>query len=493
MNVLLWNPPSSRNRKPILPMSLLSLGAVLEEEPDVRYRIVDGNLERDVLATLDQALRDERPDVLAVTVMPGPQLQAAVPVCRELKRRHPRVPIVWGGYFPTQHVEACLRAPYVDFVVRGHGEMAFRDLLRAMARGDDPASIPGVATRDAAGGLRASALPPLPHPDRLPDFPHHRLPVAKYLRRTFLGSRTVPHHTSYGCPFTCNFCSVVYFTEGRWLAASAQRAASVVRRLATEHGANGLELHDNNFFVSEPRSAEFAERIADLGMRWWAEARVDTMLDFSEATWALLARSGLAMVFLGAESGSDEALQRMDKGGSITTEKTLQIAERCARHGIVPEMSFMLGNPPDPEGDVSRTLAFIRRVKQVNPATEVIIYVYTPVPLSGNLYDDASASGFRFPETLDEWTSPRWAEFAQRKSATLPWIRDPVRRRVHGFQRVLYAYHPTATDLRLHGWRRALLRGAAAWRWALELYELPIELQVLQRFIAHERPETSGF
>ena len=36
-------------------------------------------------------------------------------------------------------------------------------------------------------------------------------------------------------------------------------------------------------------------------------------------------------------------------------------------------------------------IEFIRKVKQVNPRTEIILYMYTPVPLSGVLYEQARA------------------------------------------------------------------------------------------------------
>ena len=63
--------------------------------------------------------------------------------------------------------------------------------------------------------------------------------------------------------------------------------------------------------------------------------------------------------------------------------------------GIVPEFSFVVGNPPDPEGDLAQTLAFIRRVKAVNAATEIILYVYSPVP-SGSFYERRSSMASRF-------------------------------------------------------------------------------------------------
>jgi hypothetical protein len=156
-------------------------------------------------------------------------------------------------------------------------------------------------------------------------------------------------------------------------------------------------------------------------------------------------------------------------------------------------MSFVLGNPPDPEADVRQTIAFIRRVKRVNPRTEVILYMYTPVPLAGELYDQARAEGFRFPETIEEWISPDWQEFSNRRSSTLPWLHDPLRRHVRDFERVLNAYYPTATDIRLSPSRRNLLRTAAAWRYHAGFYRFPLELRALSRLVPYQRPETTGF
>jgi radical SAM superfamily enzyme YgiQ (UPF0313 family) len=420
-------------------------------------------------------------------------LRTAVPLCRELKARHPNLTIVWGGYFPTQHWDACLRSEYVDYVVRGHGEVVFRSLVDALAAGQDPSELSGLAHRDAAGQPATNALAPIPHPDRMPEFPYQRVDVGRYARATFMGRRTLPHHSSYGCPFFCNFCAVVNMVGGRWLAQSAERTANVVRRLATEYGADAVEFYDNNFFVHEARTVDYAERVADLGVAWWGESRIDTLLKYSERSWRTMRDSGLRMVFMGAESGSDETLKRMNKGGSASTDKTLALAEKAGRYGIVPEYSFVLGNPPDPEADIHQTIDFIRRVKRVNPATEIIMYMYTPVPLAGELYDQARAEGFRFPETLEEWLSPEWQDFEQRRSDQMPWIEDRVRRYVRDFEKVLSAYHTTRTNPRLRGARRAVLRAASAWRYHLRLYSHPLELRALQKLISYQRPETCGF
>jgi radical SAM superfamily enzyme YgiQ (UPF0313 family) len=485
--VVLYNPQSLQDGKRVLPLSLLALGATLEGRAE--YVIVDGNEARDPLADLRRhAAAGAR--VLGVSAMPGPQLTRAVPHSEVLKREFPHLTVVWGGYFATQHADVCLRAPYVDYVVKGHADLSFPALVEALRGGwtGDPV-IPGVATR----GNLSVPVAAVPDPDRLPSYPYHRVNVERYVRNTFLGSRTLGHHSSYGCPFLCNFCAVVNMVEGRWRAESPERVEAIARRYHDEWRVNALEFYDNNFFTSEARTVEIAERMRPLGMAWWGEGRVDTLLKYSEDSWRLMRESGLRMVFLGAESGSAETLARMDKGGTLTPDQTLALARRMRTHGIVPEFSFVVGNPPDPEGDVAGTVEFIRKLKAANPASEIVMYHYTPVPLDGDLYASAAAKGFRFPQTLEEWAAPRWQEIARRHSGHLPWLDGGLRRRILDFERVLNAYYPTSTDVRLVGARRTLLRAASAWRYRLRFYAGAFELAALQRLFRYQRPETSGF
>jgi hypothetical protein len=490
--IILFNPRSSAGRTPVLPMSLLAVGAVLEGR--FPYHIVDGNLTDDAAAAIDGQIDGEAAStVLAVTVMPGPQLEHALPVCRELKRRHPALTVVWAGYFPSQHWESCLRSPVVDYVVRGHGELVFSELLEALDGGSSVEQIEGLARRDHAGAPASNPPAPIPHPAGLPEWNFDRVPMERYLRDTFLGRRTVGYASSYGCPYFCNFCAVVNMVGGKWRAQSAERVARVFETYHRRWSVDAVELVDNNFFVDEGRVADFSHRIKRLGMAWWGEGRVDTLLKYDDASWRAMRSAGLKMIFLGAESGSAETLQRMDKGGRLAPEMTLELVAKLGGLGIVPELSFVLGNPPDPEADAVGTMEFIRRVKKLNPLTEIILYMYTPVPLAGDLYNEAKAKGFAFPETLDEWVGPDWLDFVQRRSAAMPWVGRSLRSRIRHFERVLNAYYPTSTMTRLTPARRALLRAASAWRYHLRAYAWPLELDLLHGVMRYQRPETSGF
>lgn len=488
--IVLYNPKSTPSAKKPLPMSLLALAGRLAGRHD--YEIVDANLGGDAVARIIELGRARELTAIGVTVMPGPQLAQAVPDTRRLKAALPGVPIVWGGYFPSQHAEICLRDEAVDFCVRGQGEDTLLELGDLLVRGGSPAKVLGLSWKD---GARVAHNPrrPLVALDSLPEWPYERVPMEVYLHRHYLGARVGTHHSSYGCPFACSFCAVVELVQQRWLAESPARVERVMRVQRDRFGVDAVQFHDMDFFISEPRAKEIAERLGRLGLTWWALGRVDELMRYSDATWETLRASGLKMVFAGAESGSDEVLKRMNKGGQSAAPLAAELVVRLRRLGIVPEFSFVLGNPPDPEQDIDTTLEFIRRLKRLNPATEVILYMYTPVPRDGTLDEHARALGFRFPDTLDGWLRGEWQDFSMRRDPHTPWLTPRQHTRVRDFERVLNAWYPTTTDTRLHGWRRSTLRALGSWRYHLRAYRHPVELRAFHRLFGYQRPETAGF
>ena len=491
--ILFYNPLSTTPGKQPLPLSVLSLAAALED--GTSWALVDGNVTPDPAADIIQQLSkvpESGPAVLAVTVMPGPQLTQAIAVCRAVRVALPRVSIVWGGYFPTQHADVVLASPLVDFVVRSQGERPLRQLIAALRTGGSLGEIGGLSWKSGRRLVHNPAGAPVPL-DELPDLPYERVAMDRYLHANYLGQRTVAYNSSFGCPFACSFCAVVAMSHRRWLAQSPVRMAHAIRRLVREYAVDAVQMHDMDFFISEARAHEFAERIAPLGIRWWALGRIDALARYSDATWRTLARSGLAMVFSGAESASDATLADMHKGGRASAALAIELAGRMRRYGVVPEYSFVLGLPPDPAADVEQTLAFVRKIKRVNPSTEIVLYTYTPVPGEGALYERAAEAGFEFPTRLEDWATGHWQQLMMRRGEGIPWIDPDIRRRIRNFERVLNAYYPTVTDRRITPARRALLRAVSAWRYRLQAYDAPYELRALHRMLRYQRPETTGF
>ena len=73
--IILVNPKSAK-WKHRLPMSIMSLAAVLEDR--YPYELIDGNFEPDLEAKLVRTIRETNAKYLGITVMPGPQLLQAI-------------------------------------------------------------------------------------------------------------------------------------------------------------------------------------------------------------------------------------------------------------------------------------------------------------------------------------------------------------------------------------------------------------------------------
>ena len=106
---------------------------------------------------------------------------------------------------------------------------------------------------------------------------------------------------------------------------------------------------------------------------------------------------------------------------TLTIAQTLELAARTREHGIIPEFSFVLGGPDDPAAEIETTLQFIRRLKGINPAMELITYFYTPTPQRRGTYGDVDALAGT-PETLEEWTEPQWVQWMTHEDPRVPWM-----------------------------------------------------------------------
>src|SRR5580704_1955558 len=106
--IVFFHPRSTRPKNRRFPLAVLSIAAMIEGKED--YAIVDGNADPDPCQTIDRLMGQHNVELLAVSVMPGPQMAAAIPVCKAFREKHPRVPIVWGGYFPSLYADTALNA-----------------------------------------------------------------------------------------------------------------------------------------------------------------------------------------------------------------------------------------------------------------------------------------------------------------------------------------------------------------------------------------------
>jgi anaerobic magnesium-protoporphyrin IX monomethyl ester cyclase len=496
--VLLFNPRSAIAKYRI-PNSILNIAASIEGIFD--WVIVDGNCEEDPYVAIRSYLLTGEFKYIGFTVMPGPQLKQAVPISKKIKADFPNTVMIWGGYFPTNQFKVVLESGYVDFVINGPGDYAFPKLLHALENGEPYHTIRNLIFRSGDQLVKTTKeelieqdiLNPLPY-DRLNDF----YPINKYLGRTYLGNRTLAYHSSIGCPFTCSFCAVVPTYQARWKAKSAEHVYRDIKYIKNRWGADAIEFHDNNFFVSEKRTTEFARLIRPEKMNWWGMARIDTMDKFKDESLSLIREAGCKIIFFGAESGNDAVLHQLDKGGTQTGEQIARFAERLKAYDIIPEYSFVLGTPAPTEEEVMAQIEFdiqfIKRIKSVNPRTEIVLYTYSPVPMEGSeLYKQVLASGFEYPKQLEDWINPQWERFDLRKNPLTPWLNAAMINKIRNFETVLNGYYPTVSDIRLNNLKRRLIQWVSGLRYKTNFYHHPYEIKLLHRLWRYRQPEIQGF
>jgi anaerobic magnesium-protoporphyrin IX monomethyl ester cyclase len=487
--IILVNPRATRPGNRRFPLSVMSVGAALP--PEVRWEIVDGNRPgADPLAEIVGRVEAERGgsdpvQVVAFTVMPGPQLLSAVPLTRAVRARCPEVSIVWGGNFASLYPAPVLNAEFIDWVVRGQGEHTFLELLEVVAGRRVPETVAGLAWRTREGEHRINSERHWVGPDELPEPPYHRIAVDDYLHPTVLGRRSGVYQASIGCPYGCRFCGVISVFGSRQLQQAPERTVAHLSFLRERHGLDSVHFYDNNFFVGRAHADELAGRLEPLGLRWWCEARVDALLRLPDVTWQRLRQAGLAMVFCGAESGSDQVLARMNK--KTTTAQIREVAARTREHGIIPEFSFVFGDPDEPEHSIDVTLAFIRELKGINPDMELISYFYTPTPQRRGTYGNIDALAGT-PLTLEEWTEPEWLAWMTHEDPRVPWLDRRLKARVDDFELVLKSRFPSLHDRRTRDWGKALGRLLAQRRWDAARYDSPQLLRTVRRW-AQRAPE----
>jgi radical SAM superfamily enzyme YgiQ (UPF0313 family) len=477
-----------------------------------RYHLVDGNVDDHAANTVLKLLADDDTTLVGISVMPGPQVEPAIAISSVIRERFPEVPIVWGGYFPTLYPDSAINAPYVDYVVRGQGEDTLLELVEHLPEAGPPRDAHRASAATSARHLaavvdihgitwkREGRIVHNPdRPFKFPIMPYERLQNFDiYLRPSFMGNRTAVHQAAIGCRYHCTFCGVVSMFNGKTHLQGVERLAEVLKILRDRYGADTVQFYDHNFFDREATSVPILEVLAQSDVPWWCYARADTLASFADSTWKLIERSKLRMAYIGAEAASDVVLKGMRKG--TQTDHTLEAARLCRGHGVIPEFSFVLGGPEDPEGEIERTFEFIKKLKRIHPSCEVILYFYSPTPQRDRKAVELESSGAgipmlltygpdgpSLPTTPEEWTQKVWIDYVCHQDA--PWLTPKTRQRVKDFAKVLSCRFPTGQDYSTGRLGKTVLKALAGWRYSSGLYSGAWELDLARRLVGLREPQ----
>ncbi len=305
------------------------------------------------MARVRRRLSDERPDVVAVTAYTA-TLPAALEVLRAAREECPAAITIIGGVHPTHMAAEVLADPAVDYVVRGEGELALRELLDCLQSGEVPAKVAGVSYRVDGAVVSTPDRPFVRDLDALPiawdliDWP-------TYYYRTKPGSRLAITSWARGCPEACSFCSQQKLWRRTWRARDPEAVVAEARMLRERFGVDTLEVADELPTRDRARWEYILDRLIqeDLGIELLVETRADDVVRDADIV-GKYRDAGILHMYVGVESVSQERLDAMRK--RLRVQDSRRAIELLNDADIISETSFLLGFPDDTPQTVEETL-----------------------------------------------------------------------------------------------------------------------------------------
>jgi hypothetical protein len=238
------------------------------------------------------------------------------------------------------------------------------------------------------------------------DVPVLAPPSRRDLRRYVV--RMLGVYPARGCPFTCNFCSVIKIA-GRQVRSQPLATTLATLRIAKAAGVRYVMFTSDNF-NKIPEVTALLEAMIEERFRLPFFAQCDAQIHRQEELVALMARAGCFQMFVGVESFRREALAEAHKLHNHPRHYA-RIVELCRAHGISSHFSNILGFPGDTLPGIGEHL---RALQALSPDV-ASFYVLTPIP-GTEQYDDFLARGLIGERNLDRfdgatlnWRHPRLA------------------------------------------------------------------------------------
>jgi anaerobic magnesium-protoporphyrin IX monomethyl ester cyclase len=409
VNVLLFSMPDSFEHMPSVAIRMPN-GALasLAGNVDPHHRVGVADLvlvQTRVRETVERLVQQWSPDVVGLSVMTF-QRRTAHRLVRLVRALAPDVRVVVGGYDPSlapEHYKDSVDG--ADFIVRGEGDVTFRELLRAIEAGGGYEHIAGLSFRHGgeyrdtgtrpAANLSAGEIRPPRRASRVLD------------GYTVLGRAVDVVETSRGCTFDCSFCSIIEMRGRNFFTYPIERVIADIRD-ARDRGARAIFLVDDNIVLNVRRFEALCHAIIEAGLGgidYIVQAMTSTIANHGATLAPLMRRAGFRYVFLGIENVLEEDLEFLQarrkntkrEDGRSAGNASLDAIRHLHAHGMYVVGGLIVGNPNDTQASIEANLEFARHHVDWP-------YIQHPTPYPGTPMTEAfRAQGLIESERVEEY------------------------------------------------------------------------------------------
>lgn len=365
--------------RPYSTLGLLYISAYLKEH-NKQVSVVDSTfMHRE---EWKQAILNKQPSILAfytnlVTKVTLLELQKWV------VQQLPNCILVIGGPDVRYNLENYLLEGF-NYAVVGEGEQTMLELCDALENKTNLDTIQGIAYRkegrihENEERSKIKSIGELPFPDR------GAIEIEKYLEvwKKYHGKRTLNISTQRGCPYTCKWCSTAVYGQS-YRRNPPERVVEEIQHLYKKYSIEALWFVDDVFTVSHKWISELHQLFKEnnLHIKFECITRAERL---NEDLLHKLKEMGCFRIWIGAESGSQRIIDKMDRRVSIeTVQSTMQLTQKT---GIEAGTFIMVGYPGETHEDLLRTMDHIERC---NPDVLTLTKAY---PIKGTaLYNEVES------------------------------------------------------------------------------------------------------
>ena len=288
--------------------------------------------------------------------------------------------IIIGGPDVTYNLKNYLNLG-AHFLIIGEGEETTLELYKAIDNNTDFSSIPGIAYLENNKVVKTSARVKMKDLSELPLPNRAKIPVEKYLKtwKDNHGKSSMTVSTQRGCPYTCKWCSTAVYGQS-YRRRPANQVAQELKLLKDTYKPDTVWFVDDVFTVSHKWIKSFHKEVIQQKAMIPFEC-ITRAERLNDEILQLLKEAGCYRIWIGAESGSQKIIDKMDRRVNVNVvKKAIQDTNKL---GIETGTFIMLGYPGEDEKDIKETTQYL---KEANPTHFTITVAY---PIKGtSLYNE---------------------------------------------------------------------------------------------------------
>ncbi len=365
----------------LIPTGLEYLAAMVEDIAE-EVTILDLEMEH---KPFEEALKESMialdPDLVGIS-MSATEHSEGLQIARLAKNRG--VKTVLGGYHPTAIPDELLSEPQVDLVIRGEGELTFRELVMK----EEPQHVLGVSYRDGDHVIHNPSREFIEELDIIP-FPARRLRRYAYGTRLFRDRDYDVLTTSRGCLGRCTFCCEPNMNKGHQRYRSPENVMDEILEMVAFHDQKPLSIDvtDPNFLGRPERVEELCDLLSqhDLDIRFGVKVRADSVAKHPDIVRKMIA-AGIEGFEMGMESPNAKDIESISKG--LKTDVHVQAVNNIKRWGGNAGGTFVIGLPDHTEEEIMEFPTYAKRIG----LTSAAFGIATPFP-GTRFHKDLDAQG----------------------------------------------------------------------------------------------------